>query len=92
MMRRIELLLVAVLLALLTSAAPAQQPKKVQTVKIHETAPGAETMYQVADDGSVSIDSEIVETVVSTQADKTMLPVARMMLAIRDGKWKPLKQ
>lgn len=91
MMSRFELALLSVPLALLSSAALAKQPKRVQTVKVHETAPGAETMYQVAEDGTVSIDWEIVETIVITQADKTILPVARMMLAIRDGKWKPLK-
>ncbi len=39
----------------------------------------------------VKIDWDAVETLASSKADRMMSPVAEVMLAIRDGKWKLLR-
>lgn len=79
-----------VLLALAgPSAAAAQEPKRVQTVKVHAQPDGAGTLYEIKPDGQVLIDWEAAETLVSSKSDRVVLPIAIVMLAIRDGTWKP---
>ena len=82
-----------ILTALAATAALAQPipSKPVKIEKLRGTAPGAETLYTIDVDGTVRVDWEVVETLASTKADMTMLPVAQMMLAVRDGKWKPAR-
>lgn len=89
---RLRTELLVTLVVLMPCAALAQEPKRVQTVKVHEAPPGSDELYRVANDGTVSIDWTAVETLASTKANKVVLPVAQMMLAIRDGTWKALKR
>jgi hypothetical protein len=35
--------------------------------------------------------AQAVETLAASKADRTVLPVAQLMLAIRDGTWKPAR-
>jgi hypothetical protein len=42
-------------------------------------------------DGTVRIDWPAVETLAATKADRTVLPLAQLMLAIRDGTRKPAR-
>jgi hypothetical protein len=75
-------------------AAPAlaqDQPKPLKTVRIHEPAPGMDTFYAIDEDGTVRIDWPAVETLAASKADRTVLPLAQLMLAIRDGTWKPVR-
>jgi hypothetical protein len=39
----------------------------------------------------VRIDWHAAETLAASKADRTVLPLAQLMLAIRDGTWKPAK-
>jgi hypothetical protein len=73
-------------------AAPAQdQPKSLKTVRIREPAPGTPNLYVIGEDGRVRIDWHAVETLAVSKADRTVLPLAQLMLAIRDGTWKSVK-
>ena len=75
-------------------AAPAlaeDQPKTLKTVTIREPAPGMDTLYAIDADGTVRIDWPAVETLAASKADRTILPLAQLMLAIRDGTWKPAR-
>jgi hypothetical protein len=82
--------LVFILIAALAGLALAQdQPKSLKTVRIHEPAPGMSTLYVIDEDGTVRIDWHAVETLAALKADRTVLPLAQLMLAIRDGTWKP---
>jgi hypothetical protein len=84
--------LALVLIAALAGPALAQdQPKPLKTIRIHEPAPGAGTLYVIDEDGTVWIDWRIAETLAATKADRTVLPLAQLMLAIRDGTWKPAR-
>jgi hypothetical protein len=65
------------------------QPKPLKTIRIREPAPGAASLYVIDEDGTVRIDWQAVETLAASKADRTVLPVAQLMLAIRDGTWKP---
>jgi hypothetical protein len=77
------------LIAALAGPALAQdQPKLLKTVRIHEPSPGANTLYVIDEDGTVRIDWPAVETLAASKADRTVLPLAQLMLAIRDGTWK----
>jgi hypothetical protein len=77
------------LIAALAAPALAQdQPKSLKTVRIHEPAPGMPNLYVIDEDGTVRIDWPAVETLASSKADRTVLPLAQLMLAIRDGTWK----
>ena len=85
MPRALTFLLIAAL------AAPAfaeDQPKSLKTVRIREPAPGMATLYAIDEDGTVRIDWPAVETLAATKTDRTVLPLAQLMLAIRDGTWK----
>jgi hypothetical protein len=80
------------LIAALAAPALAQdQPKPLKTVRIHEPAPGAGTLYVIDEDGTVWIDWHTAETLATSKADRTVLPLAQLMLAIRDGTWKPAR-
>ena len=80
------------LIAALAAAALAQdQPKSLKTVRIHEPAPGSPNLYVIDEDGTVRIDWPAVETLAASKADRTVLPLAQLMLAIRDGTWKPVR-
>jgi hypothetical protein len=80
------------LIAALAAPALAQdQPKSLKTVRIHEPAPGASTLYAIDEDGAVRIDWHTVERLAATKTDRTVLPLAQLMLAIRDGTWKPAR-
>ena len=80
------------LIAALTAPALAQdQPKSLKTVRIHEPSPAMATLYAIDEDGTVRIDWPAVETLATSKADRTVLPLAQLMLAIRDGTWKPAR-
>jgi hypothetical protein len=80
------------LIAALAGPALAQdQPKPLKTIRIHAPAPGADILYIIDEDGTVRIDWPAVETLASSKADRTVLPLAQLMLAIRDGTWKPAR-
>jgi hypothetical protein len=84
--------LVLMLIAALAAPALAQdQPKSLKTLRIREPAPGAGTLYVIDEDGTVRIDWPPVETLAALKADRTVLPLAQLMLAIRDGTWKPAR-
>ena len=49
------------------------------------------TLYAIDEEtGEVQIDWTLAEDIVATKSDPVVLPIAQLMLAIRDGKWKPL--
>jgi hypothetical protein len=85
-------LLAFMLIAALAAPALAQdQPKSLKTVRIHEPAPGSPSLYVIDEDGTVRIDWPAVETLAASKADRTVLPLAQLMLAIRDGTWRPAR-
>jgi hypothetical protein len=80
------------LIAALSGPTLAQdQPKPLKTVRIHEPAPGTPNLYVIDEDSTVRIDWPAVETLATSKADRTVLPIAQLMLAIRDGTWKPVR-
>jgi hypothetical protein len=85
MRRRLAFLLIA---ALPAPALAQDQPKSLKTVRIREPTPGSPNLYVIAEDGTVRIDWPAVETLAASKADRTVLPLAQLMLAIRDGTWK----
>ena len=80
------------IIILLATTSALAEPKRVKTETIHESAPGLNILYVVEDDGTVRIDWKAVEAVVGSKSNRIMLPVAQLMLAIRDGTWKPVHQ
>lgn len=86
-------LLIGLLTVMSFTAASAQDgpPKSVKTLKIQRPSPEATALYAIDPDGTVKIDWEVVETLASSKADRTMSPTAEVMLAIRDRKWKPMR-
>ncbi|WP_375413907.1 hypothetical protein [uncultured Bradyrhizobium sp.] len=85
-------LLAFMLIAALAEPALAQdQPKPLKTVRIREPSPGAATLYAIDEDGTVRIDWHTAETLAASKADRTVLAIAQLMLAIRDGTWKPAR-
>lgn len=82
-----------VMLTSFSAAASAQNdpPKSVKTLKIQQSSSEATALYAIDADGTVKIDWEAVETLASSKADRTMSPMAEVMLAIRDRKWKPMR-
>jgi hypothetical protein len=80
------------LIAALAGPARAQdQPKPLKTVRIHEPSPGSPTLYVIDENGTAWIDWPAAETLAASKADRTVLPIAQLMLAIRDGTWKPAR-
>jgi hypothetical protein len=45
----------------------------------------------IDEDGTVRIDWPAVETRAASKAGRTVLPVAQLMLGIRDGTWRPAR-
>jgi hypothetical protein len=87
---RMHRLRACMLIAALAGPALAQdQPKSLKTIKIREPAPGSANLTMIDEDGTVRIDWPAAETLATSQADRTVLPLAQLMLAIRDGRWKP---
>ena len=82
--------LIIVLLLATTSALA--EPKRVKTETIHESSPGLNVLYVVEDDGTVRIDWKAVEAIVGSKSNRIMLPVAQLMLAIRDRTGKPVHE
>ena len=82
---------IAVLAIMLPAAALAQDitQRPVRTERISGTPVGV-GLYEVAPDGTVLIDWRAVEAAADGAADRASTPVAKAMLAIRDGKWKPM--
>ena len=80
-----------VLLAALAYAttASAQEPKPIKTVKVIQPL-NDNALYEVKDDGTVLIDWNEVEAFAASKTNPILLPQAQVMLAIRDGKWKPM--
>ncbi|WP_398465511.1 hypothetical protein [Tardiphaga sp.] len=82
------------LLALIMPTAVAAQDitqRPARTEKI-TAAPAGVGLYDVSPDGAVMIDWRAVEATAEGPTDRTLTPVAQMMLAIRDGKWKPMSR
>lgn len=69
--------------------ASAQEPKAVKTVKVTQSLSDT-ALYEVKEDGTVLVDWEEVEALAASKQNPVMLPQAQVMLAIRDGKWKPM--
>lgn len=82
--------IVTATLLIAVPAAAQDAPKTVKTLKLSETAPSLE-LYAVSSDGTVAIDWKAVENVVAMGSDRLAMPTATMMLAIRDGTWKPMQ-
>ena len=80
--------------AMLPVAASAQdlKQKPIRTEKITAASPESIGLYEFAPDGTVLIDWRAVETTAGGPADRITGPMARVMLAIRDGKWKPVNR
>jgi len=76
-----KLLVTAVMLAAIGAATAQDAPAKVKTERIAPTS--VRPMYQIDNDGVVSIDWARVEQVAKS-ADLSN-DIARVMLAIRDG-------
>ena len=89
--RRLGFLAFLLIAALAGPALAQDQPKSLKTVRIHEPAPGSPNLYVIDEDGTVRIDWPAVETLAASKADRTVLPLAQLMLAIRDGTWKPAR-
>ena len=92
MMRRLMMLSLLAIAAPAVAEEPAPSlPKAVKTLKVTQPAPTETTLYKVEDDGTVRIDWPAVEAAAASKSDRLAQPVAQMMLAIRDGTWKPAK-
>lgn len=82
------------ILSVLTGASIVRaddEPKSVKTFKVRRASPDATTLYAIDADGTVRIDWDAVQALSASKADRTPSPVADVMLAIRDGRWKPLR-
>jgi hypothetical protein len=88
MTRKLGLLLI---LAATVPALGQDQPKRVKTETVRGGPPGLSILYAIDDDGTVRIDWDAVETLSISKADRTLLSIAQLMLAIRDRTWKPVK-
>src|SRR5262245_60942784 len=85
-------LTIPLLLIGLGPALAQQAPKAVKTETIRTTAPGFAYLYAMDEEtGSVRVNWELAENIVATKSDRAALPIAQLMLAIRDGKWKPMR-
>jgi hypothetical protein len=75
----------------LARASAGDRPKPLKTVRIREPAPGQPSRHAIDEDRTVRIDWPAVETLAASKADRTVLPLAQLMLAIRDGTWRPAR-
>lgn len=85
--RKFHVALYTVLLLSLT--ATAQDPKAVKTVKVTQSLNDT-ALYEVKEDGTVLIDWDEVESLAVSRKNPVLTPQAKVMLAIRDGKWKAM--
>ncbi|WP_425905661.1 hypothetical protein [Nitrobacter sp. TKz-YC02] len=74
---------------LFLTAASAQEPKSIKTVKVTQSLNDT-ALYEVKNDGTVLIDWDEVEALAASKQNPLLLPQAQVMLAIRDGKWKAM--
>jgi hypothetical protein len=76
----VRCIIILVLLAnsIVSSTAQDAPPKSVKTLKIQKSSPETTALYAIDPDGTVKIDWEAVETLVSSKADRTMSPVAEV--------------
>ena len=81
-----------VIILLLATTSALAEPKRVKTETVRESAPGLNILYVVEDDGTVRIDWKAAEAIVGSKSNRVVLPVAQLMLAIRDGTWTSLHQ
>ncbi|MGM4927661.1 hypothetical protein [Tardiphaga sp. 619_E2_N8_5] len=88
---RIEWIAVLALILPTISLAQDITQRPVRTEKITSTPVGV-GLYEVGSDGTVLVDWRAVEAAAEGPVDRTLTPVAQMMLAIRDGKWKPMSR
>jgi hypothetical protein len=80
----------AIFVALIAIATPVLAQNGPTRIKTQRIAPTVERpMYQIDNDGTVNIDWERVEQAMKSAAVSS--DIARVMLAIRDGSWKPMK-
>ncbi|MEH2469186.1 hypothetical protein V1281_001560 [Nitrobacteraceae bacterium AZCC 2161] len=82
---------IAVLAIMLPAVASAQEitQRPVRTEKI-TGAPAGVGLYQIGPDGTIFIDWRAIEAAANGPADRMSAPIARVMLAIRDSKWKSM--
>jgi hypothetical protein len=84
---------VLIIAACLSAPAIAQttEPIPQKTVKVEQiTKPaGGVGLFEVTPEGAVTIDWRAVEAMAETP-HRSEYPIARMMLSIRDGSWKPM--
>jgi hypothetical protein len=79
------------------TAAPAEpalaerSTEVAQEGKKREPVPGTPNLYVIDEDGKVQIDWHTVETPAASKADCAVLPLAQLMLVIRDGIWRPAR-
>ena len=66
-------------------------PRSVKTQKVQAPSLIDTALYAIEADGTVKIDWNVVETLASSKADRTMSPLAEVMPAIRDNRWKPMR-
>ena len=67
-----------------------QEKRRVKAETIRESAPWSPESLPIDPDGTVRIDWDAVETLSVSKADRIALPIAQLMLAIREGIRKPL--
>ena len=82
---------IAALAVVLPAAAVAQSipQRPVKTEKV-SGGPAGVGLYDIAPDGTVFIDWRAVEVTAGGPPDRMSAPLAKVMLAIRDNKWKPM--
>jgi hypothetical protein len=90
-MRQMQILWIAVLAVMLPASASAQEltQRPVRTEKITSASAGV-GLYEIGPDGTVLIDWRAVEAAADGPTDRMSAPVAKVMLAIRDSKWKSM--
>jgi hypothetical protein len=67
-----------------------RRAKGRQDCQSHPIAQRYRALYEVKEDGTVLIDWAEVEALAASKQDQLLLPQARVMLAIRDGRWKAM--
>lgn len=66
-------------------------PKSVKTLRVQQSSPESTSLYSLGPDGVVRIDWHAVETLAASKSDRTLSPIAEVMIAIRDKTWKPMR-
>jgi hypothetical protein len=88
---RIEWFAVLAMIVPATAMAQDITQRPIRTEKITGMPTGV-GLYEVAQDGAVLVDWRAVEATAEGPPDRTLAPVAKMMLAVQDGKWKPMSR